>query len=156
MFLWTYLLAAAGFGAEECCPLLCKLKSPQLADNREQKLSFLMLTRVGGVCSEPSRSKCKRRGYSFSTRIMTKFFELKEEVFFKRMSGILVLQKLEKALVHSGDITLNICFFKVGKRWLYSCHGFLRGSCGSSGNVLGSGLDGPGSIPGVGGGGDFL
>ena len=29
---------------------------------------------------------------------------------------MLVLQKLEKAVVHSGDVTLNICFFKVGKR----------------------------------------
>ena len=29
-----YLLAAAGFGAEECCPLPCKLKTPQLADHR--------------------------------------------------------------------------------------------------------------------------
>ena len=36
--------------------------------------------------------------------------------FFKRMAGMLVLHKLEEALVHSGDITLNICFFKVGKR----------------------------------------
>ena len=40
---------------------------------------------------------------------------------------MLVLQKLEEALVHTGDIALNICFFKVGKRCLYSCHGFLRG-----------------------------
>ena len=31
-----------------------------------------------------------------------------------------------------------------------------RGSCGSSGKALGYGLDGPGSISGVGGGGDFL
>ena len=29
---------------------------------------------------------------------------------------MLVLQKLEKALVYSGDITLNTYFFKVGKR----------------------------------------
>ena len=41
------LLPAAGFGAEECCPLLCKLKTPQLADH--QKLSFVLRTRVGGV-----------------------------------------------------------------------------------------------------------
>ena len=27
-----------------------------------------------------------------------------------------VLQKLEKALVHSGDVTMNMCFFKVEKR----------------------------------------
>ena len=32
--------------------------------------------------SEPITSKCKRRSYSFSIRILTKFFELKEEVFF--------------------------------------------------------------------------
>ena len=43
------LIAAAGFGAEECCPLLCKLKIPQLADHREQKLSFVLRIRVGGV-----------------------------------------------------------------------------------------------------------
>ena len=54
-----------------------------------------------------------------STRILTKVFELKEEVPFidtKRVAGMVVLQKLEKALVHSGDITLNIRFFKVGKK----------------------------------------
>ena len=81
---------------------------------------------------------------------MTKLFELKEEVCFffcdiKRVAGMIVLQKLEKALVNSGDVTLNICFFKVGKRRLYSSHGFLRGSCGSSGKV-----------PGCQRGGDFL
>ena len=38
----TYLLGPAGFGAEECCPLLCKLKTPQLADHREEKLSFVL------------------------------------------------------------------------------------------------------------------
>ena len=62
-----------------------------------------------------------RRSYSFSTRKLTKLFELKEEVFFsvcviKRVAGMVVLQKLEKALVRSGDVTMNICFFKVGKR----------------------------------------
>ena len=34
VFLWIYLLVAAGFGAEECCPLFRKLKTPQLADHR--------------------------------------------------------------------------------------------------------------------------
>ena len=34
---------------------------------------------------------------------------------------------------------------------IVSSHGFLRGSCGSCGKALGYGLDGPGSIPGVGG-----
>ena len=34
----------------------------------------------------------------------------------KRLAGMVVLQKLAKALVHSGDFMLNICFFKVGKR----------------------------------------
>ena len=62
----------------------------------------------------------KRRGYSFSTQILTKLFELKEKVFFfcdiKRMAGMVVLQKLEKELVHSDDVTMNICFFKVEKR----------------------------------------
>ena len=96
-----------------------KLNTPQLADHREQKLSFILQTRVGEWGSEPNRSKCKRRSYSFSTRILTKLFELKEEVFFcdtKRVAGMVVLQKLGKALVHSGDVTMNICFFKVGKR----------------------------------------
>ena len=51
----------------------------------------------------------------FSTRILTSFSNSKKK-FFKRMAGMIVLQKLEKAVVHSGDITLNICFFKVGKR----------------------------------------
>ena len=46
-----------------------------------------------------------------------KLFELKEVVFFlfcdtKRVAGIIVLQKLRKALVHSGDVTMNLCFFK--------------------------------------------
>ena len=59
------LLAAAGFGAEECCPLFCKLKAPQLADHREQELSFVLRTRVGEWGSKPDRSKCKRRSYSF-------------------------------------------------------------------------------------------
>ena len=70
--------------------------------------------------SELNMSKCKRRSYSFSTRILTKLFELKEEVFFfcdiKRVAGMVVLQKLEKALVHSGYVTMNVCFFKVEKR----------------------------------------
>ena len=75
------LLALVGFGAEEYCPLLCKLKTPQLADRREQKISFVLRTRVGEWGSEPNRSKCKSRSYSFSTRILTKLFALKEEVF---------------------------------------------------------------------------
>ena len=108
-----------------------------------------------GWGSEPNTSKCKRRSYSFSTRILTKLFELKEEVFFffyiKRVAGMVVLQKLEKVLVHSGDVTMNICFFKVGKRWLYSSHGFLSGSCCSSGKALGYRFD-----PGCRRGGDFL
>ena len=40
-----------------------------------------------------------------------KFFKLKEEVVFfytKRVAGIIVLQKLWKALVHSGDVIMNI------------------------------------------------
>ena len=68
-----------------------------------------------------SRSKGKRRSYSLSTLILTKLVELKEEVFFffcdiKRVAGMVVLQKLEKALVHSDDVMMNICFFKVEKR----------------------------------------
>ena len=70
--------------------------------------------------SEPNRSKCKRRSYRFSTRVLTRRFKLKEEVFFfcdiKRVAGIVVLQKLEKALVQSGDVTMNICLIKVGNR----------------------------------------
>ena len=34
----------------------------------------------------------------------------------KSMSGIVISQKLGKVLVHSGDVTVNLCFFKVGKR----------------------------------------
>ena len=106
--------------------------------------------------SEPTRSKCKRRCYSFSTWILTKLFKLKEVDFFpfvtwRGWQALVVLQKLGKALVHSGDVTMNMCFFKVEKRWLYSSHCFPRGSCGSSGKALGYGLDGPGSVPGVGG-----
>ena len=62
--------------------MVCKLKTTQLADHREQKLSFVLSTRVGEWGSEPSRSKCKRRSYSFSTRILTKLFQPKVEVFF--------------------------------------------------------------------------
>ena len=36
--------------------------------------------------------------------------------YIKRVAGIVVLQKLEKALVHSDDVMMNICFFKVEKR----------------------------------------
>ena len=81
--------------------------------------------------SEPNTSKCKRRIYSFSTRILTKLFEIKQEVFFflwhKEGGGHRSFAVTRKALVHSGDVTLNIRFFKVGKRWLYSSHGFLGG-----------------------------
>ena len=68
---------------------------------------------LGEWGSEPNKPKCKRRGYSFSTRILTKLFELKEEVFFffcdiKRVAGIVVLQKLEKALVHNSDVIMNV------------------------------------------------
>ena len=69
---------------------------------------------------------------------------------------MVVLQELDKALVYSDDVTMNMCFFKVEKRRLYSSHCFLRGSCGWSGKALSYGVDGPGSIPGVGGGGDSL
>ena len=60
--------------------------------------------------SEPNRYMSKRRNYSFSFRILTKLFEIKEDVFFcdtKRVAGMVVLQKLEKALVHIGDVTMN-------------------------------------------------
>ena len=132
------------------------LSSPlQAEDRREQKLSFVLRTRVGEWGSEPNRPKCKRWSYSFLTRILTKLFRTQRGSFLlcntKRVACIVVLQKLGKALVHSGDVTMNLCFFKEGKRWLYSSHGFLKGSCGSSGKVLGYGLDGLHSIPGVGG-----
>ena len=42
-------------------------------------------------------------------------FRTQRGSFFKRIAGMLVLQKLEKALVHSGNITLNIAF--VSLRW---------------------------------------
>ena len=42
---------------------------------------------LGEWGKEPNRSKCKRRSYSFSTRILTKLFELKEEVFWRNESG---------------------------------------------------------------------
>ena len=106
--------------------------------------------------SEPSKSKCKSRCYRFFNPNIDEAFQTQRASFFfsfcdmKRVAGMVVLQKLKKALVHSSDVTLNIRFFKVGKRWLYSTHGFLRGSCGSSGKALDYGLDGPGSVPGVG------
>ena len=34
----------------------------------------------------------------------------------KRVAGMVVLQKLEKETVHSDDVTLNMCFFKVEKK----------------------------------------
>ena len=34
----------------------------------------------------------------------------------KSVAGIIVLQKLEKILVHSGDVIMNLCFFKLGMR----------------------------------------
>ena len=45
-------------------------------------------------------------------------FQTQREFFYdmKSVAGMVVLQKLGKALVHSGDIMLNIRFFKVGKR----------------------------------------
>ena len=73
---------------------------------------------LGEWGSEPSRSKCKRRSYSFPSRILTKLFELKEEFlsfffFFytKSMAGIVILQKLGKALVHRGDGTINMFLY---------------------------------------------
>ena len=55
--------------------------------------------------------------------MLTKLFEIKEEVFFfscdinrVAVGRMVVLQKLEKVLVHSGDVMMNICFFKVVKR----------------------------------------
>ena len=59
---------------------------------------------------------------------------------------MVVLQKLEKALVHSGDVT-NMCWWERGD--CIQVMVFFRVSCGSSGKALGYGLDGPGSIPGV-------
>ena len=65
--------------------------------------------------SERNRSKCKSRSYGFSTRILTKLFELK------------------------GEMCVCVCFFLM-----YSSRGFLRGSCRSSGKALGYGFDRPG------------
>ena len=44
-------------------------------------------------------------------------FKLKQDVFcdMKRMIGMVVLQKLGKALVHSGDVTLNVAY--VPLKW---------------------------------------
>ena len=117
----NFLLTAAGFGAEECCPLLCKLKT---IGNRNYLLYCEQELEEWG--SEPNTSKCKRHSYSLSTRTLTKLFEIKEEVFFflsfppvydiKRVAGMVVLQKLEKALVHNVDLTINISFVMVGNR----------------------------------------
>ena len=55
----------------------------------------------------------------FNTNIDEAFRTQRGSVFFcdiKRVAGLVVLQKLEKALVHSDDVTMNICFFKVEKR----------------------------------------
>ena len=69
--------------------------------------------------SELNRFKCKHRSYSFSTRILTKLYKLRGFFFsvcdIKRVTGMVVLQKLGKALVHNGDVTMNVCFFKVKK-----------------------------------------
>ena len=51
---------------------------------------------------------------------LTKLLKLKKKVFFfqfitiKRVAGMVDLQKLGKALAHSGDITMNICFWWEG------------------------------------------
>ena len=66
----------------------------------------------------------------FNTNIEA-FRTQRGSVFFfviKRVAGIIVLQKLEKALLHSDDVKMNMCFFKVEKRRLYSSHCFPRGS----------------------------
>ena len=56
----------------------------------------------------------------FNTNIDEDFRTQRGRVFFfcdiKRVAGMVVLQKLEKALVHSDDVTMNMCFFKVEKR----------------------------------------
>ena len=86
------------FGAEECCPLLCKLKTPQLADHREQKLSFVLRTRVGEWGSKPDSSKCSRRSYSFQPEYWRSFSNSKRKFLFfdiKRVAGIIVLQTLQ-------------------------------------------------------------
>ena len=56
----------------------------------------------------------------FNTNIDEAFRTQRGSVFFffdiNRMAGMVTLQKLEKALVHSDDVTMNMCFFKVEKR----------------------------------------
>ena len=107
-----------------------------------------MRTRGGGTGPNASAEVI-----AFRPEYWRSFSNSKRKFFcdMKRVAGMVVLQKLGNALVHSGDVIMNICFFKVGKRWLYSSHGFLSGSCGSSGKAFGYGLDGQGSVPGVGG-----
>ena len=57
----------------------------------------------------------------FNTNIDETFRTQRGSFFFffdtKRVAGmvLVVLQKLEKALVRSDDVTMNICFFKVEK-----------------------------------------
>ena len=77
---------------------------------------------------------------AFQPKYWRSFSNSKRKIFFfcdmKRVAGMVVLQKLGKALVHSDYVTMNMCFFKVEKRWLYSSHCFPRGSCGSSARRL--------------------
>ena len=52
----------------------------------------------------------------FNTNIDEDFRTQRGSVFFffcdiKRVAGMVVLQKLEKTLVHSDDVTMNMCFF---------------------------------------------
>ena len=107
------LLAATGFGTEECCPLLCKLKTPQLADH------CIMNKGWGNGVVNRTGPNASAEVIAFSTRILMKLFELKEEVSFfcdiNMAAGMVVLQKLMKALVNSGDVMMNVCFCKVEK-----------------------------------------
>ena len=55
----------------------------------------------------------------FNTNIDEGFRTQRGSAFFcdmKRVAGMVVLQKLEKALVHSDVVTMNMCFFKAEKR----------------------------------------
>ena len=56
----------------------------------------------------------------FNMNIDEAFRTQRGSVFFfcdtQRVAGMVVLQKLEKALVHSDDVKMNMCFFKVEKR----------------------------------------
>ena len=67
--------------------------------------------------SEPNRFNGRAEVIAFNPNI-DEAFQTQRGFFcdVESVAGMVVLLKLGKVLVHSGNVTLNIRFFKVGKR----------------------------------------